>query len=215
MNLGEYINIGERIDMNVDNSLYRTIVEDIPRDNIFLVAQITRNSRPVYVPLGTELQIYYYRPDAMYGFWAALRQRRTDRNLTLLVMEALSAPERNQRRDSYRLPNSRAVTVWNFSETIGGELDTYKFSGLTADISETGLRMLAQEVLPKDAIVHCDIELPDQVVGTKAEVLRVIQPETRDQPYQLGFRFVDSTDRFRRTMMKFILQEQVTAKRRL
>lgn len=214
MNISDIVSIGEKVDFDIDNEVYRTIVEDIPTENTFLVSELSRENRRARIEPNDEVDVYCYRSDAMYVFSAVLLDTIDEGNIELLQFEVVGELSRHQRRDSYRLQTSKKVDVWKFSEAVGGELDMQKFSAATMDLSETGMLLLTHEKVERGQVVNCEIQLDRrQSLSVKAEALRVECPMYRDQPYQIGFKFIGASEQFRRTILKFILQEQIIAKR--
>lgn len=214
MDISDILTIGDKVDIEIENEVYRTMVEDIPTEDTFLVSEITSGNYRVRVEQDEEMDVFFYRQDAMYAFAAVLKDRIDEGLVELLQFEVVTEPVRHQRRDSYRLQMSRPVDIWRFTETVGGELDTYKFEGATMDLSETGMLLMTHEKVERGTEVNCEIELDrHQKVSVRAEALRMERPQYRDQPYHIGFKFIGASEPFRRTMLRFILQEQIKAKR--
>ena len=108
----QLIEIGDRVDLYLGTgAIYRTILEDIADNGNLLVSVPIYKGMPVSFTKDQGLQMYFYRTNGRYRVNVKMVGYQQHGQLRLLELQALSAPQKQQRRDSYRINEKLKVVL--------------------------------------------------------------------------------------------------------
>lgn len=214
-----FLNIGDRVDLYLgEGPVYRSKVEDITNSGDFLVSIPTYKGEPIEVHKGQKFQIYFYRTNGRYRVDVRMAGYRREGSLQLLELEKMSEPQKQQRRESFRLPIDLKVTVTllendSISEDILSEMNfTEEISSL--NISATGIAIKTKREYSIGDKVFLQIHLKWPNVNSKpleimGEVKQVELFEYTGKEYIVGISFLYVSNDIYNFISKFIMvQEQ-------
>ncbi|MDR2421705.1 MAG: flagellar brake protein [Oscillospiraceae bacterium] len=98
--------VGDKVDVHFENSpFYRTYVEDSEEDGAVLrVSAPMEKERIVPIPTDQQVNLYFYRENGKFSILARVIEFRKYQSGTSVMLEVLSEPRKEQRREFYRLP---------------------------------------------------------------------------------------------------------------
>ena len=208
------IAIGERVDLQTEFGIFRSIIQDITANDEFLVSEPTRKGVPVYVPVGTVVALHYFQANCVYQFDAALLEFVTANELRMFKFSPVTDPVRKQRRNHYRLPISMPIWVAPQMEL---QQDVYmaganKFD--TSDLSQGGVSFYSRDEIAPDTILGMEMTLPpDTQIVVQGAVVRTMKAKSPDRPSLVCIQFLNSSNQVQRAISKFVVKEQQRRKR--
>lgn len=209
MDLRTYLQVGERLDLELDTTSYKSIVHEIGNDNTVWLSPPTRKGVPVILRAQQVVNIIFYRPDGLYAFEAELMGRAVQEQLTFLVFQARGEPRKHQRRDCYRLQTSLEVSV-ALLEADKESNAPMEFTTYTVDVSDGGMCIKSDYRISTGAMLDCELTLGMyETIYVRCLVVRASWVPGSIEYYLLGLQFLDITDKMRRRLSKYILKEQV------
>lgn len=199
--------------------VYATRIEDIDEDTITIGAPIEKGS---VIPLrkGLKLILGVPKDDALYGFYAEVVERKPG-YIPLIVLKKASLSRRIQRRKYVRISSavSSEVKVL-YLPSIAGEqknklVPPFKITKndlKEKNISAGGMLMVCEKEIPKGTMLKIVLNLPDGVLETRAEVVRVTKDKERAE-FEVGTKFLNIDEKEKNRLLKYIYKRQVELKR--
>ncbi len=206
MELQKILNIGERIDVSLDNSSYRTVVEDIIGNDAIVVAHPMYRNKLIYFEDEQEVTMIFYRPNGLFSFNGVLIDKYTEHNARLVSILPINEPTRIQRRRGYRLDIRIPIRMRLIDNDTG---EFYEQSAETIDISEFGMLLAAEQQLPPETILDIRCKIAGEMMEMRSQVMRSIPSETRKNIYNVAVTFFEMKNWMSMTISKFILDEQI------
>lgn len=192
---------GTVVDLAVEGvrRTWRTRIEVVDGARALLVAPSRADGTPFTVAPGTPVRLSWATPCALQR--AEGRVTGGDVDVVPRWWVTLERLTRVQRRDAYRLPVARPVTL-----LVEGD----QLSGVTGDLSEGGALVVVPA--PVDAVPGQQARVrltlaADEILLLDAEVVRVGQ--VRDGEASLGLRFRDLGGELEDRVRRFVLEEQL------
>jgi len=215
------IALGEKVDLvGHKNRLYRTKVEDIIENGLYLVGIPRFGGVPMPLHSGEDVYMVFYRETGRYisqmntvGF-----EKREEVRYAWLFQK--TEPYRDQRREAFRVPISLAVQVCEYNDDaesripLFGDIEVAELIEETSskDLSVTGIGILAKEEYePGDRrLLKVFLEGPDgakTLFLTCATVVRSV-PYLDSGKFQIGMTFFGHTKKMNDSITKYVLEEQ-------
>ena len=213
--------IGDKIDLTFNGRrFFKTMIGDIYDNGLILV------SPPIYRGIAMQLQMFaevymvFYRESGRYAILTRVVAFEDKNGIRYTVLEQLSEPEKNQRREFYRLSDSVETFMYEYIDGIELSLegreevtDAVKLAAArTKDISVMGTALvskwecrLGERYLLKMLLRgQRDKTLPFLVC---AEVRRA-ELSLESGVYNVGLMFIGLTKAKRDYLAKYILAQQ-------
>ena len=114
--------IGDRIDLTIDGKrFYKARIDDITRQGFLLISSPIYRQAQLRLRIFDEVYIVYYRISGRYIVLARVVDILEKNDIYYPVLEVLTDPEKDQRREYYRLPvNSIDTALYEYTD--GAEL---------------------------------------------------------------------------------------------
>ncbi len=221
----QLINIGDRVDMYLGSGpTYRTKLEDIAENGNLLVSIPIYKGLPVTFSKDQGMQMYFYRTNGRYRVNVKIVGYQQHGQLRFLELKALSEPQKQQRRDSFRIEADLKVVLryvdndLAFDRLIRQE-DEEVVSSI--NISATGIAIKTKKVYNVGDKVFMRIYLnwpekavePLEIIG---EVRQVEMIYPLQKIYCIGIMFLYTSKDVYSHLSKFIMaqeQKQLKLKR--
>lgn len=201
---------GEKIELllkgNNDKGteVYLSKVEDVIDNETYAISRPVSGGKYTYLSLGQEIEVAYFREDAVFAFDARVIERIKYGAAVSAVIKVISERRKLQRRNYYRLGIMLPVMVEYKQEggTVVKKLNT-------ADISGGGIRLISPEHMNIGQEVTMSIGIPG-VEGNliKGRVIRSIHSERDKKRYDIGVEFLDIHPRIRQLIIEYIFAKQ-------
>ena len=227
----DVIAIGDKIEIARDEGrTYKTMVEDMTGNGLFLVGMPSYGGMPVLLRKGDAFSVLFSRESGIYSTYMRVMgfEKKGDIRYIWLLQE--TRPRRYQRRGAYRLPVNMKVVVCDRMKNLSElslsmeslseklqehgdfeETDVLETAG-ALDISVTGLALVvkreyepSEELLLKPLFREPRPPQPSFLVG--AEVMRTI-PERYRSRHCIGVRFIGQSKSMQDYLSRYVLAGQ-------
>lgn len=201
-------------------SLKSELVE-IVTDEKIAISIPSYNGRRYPLDVGKHLKVYFKKEDVgVCNFSGLVVARKLEDHTPLLFIQAVSAVEKQQRRDYFRLSVITDVIFKlqsgvviekqvNNGKVIDVEIPTYReVAVVTRDISGGGLRAMVGERIEMGSQILVDILLDNERIAVKAEVVRCQLFDDTVKRYDCGLRFLEVEEKDRSRIIAFIFEKQ-------
>ena len=236
----DLILIGDKIEIVRDEGrAYKTMVEDMTGNGLFLVGMPSYGGMPVIFRKGDAFSVLFSRESGIYTTYMRVLGFEKKGEIRYVWLHQETRPRRYQRRGAYRLPVNLKVMVCDHMKNLSElnlsmeslseklqehgdieETDVLETAGAT-DISVTGLALVAkrkyelgEELLLKPLFREPRPPQPSFLVG--AEVVRSI-PESYRSRHNIGLKFIGQTNSVNDYLSRYVLagqQNQIRQKTR-
>ncbi len=203
------LTVGERIELtNHEEKLWVSMVQDTNSGLSFTITMPTRKGIDIRLASGEGVKIHFCREDAQYTFGAEVVRCYQEGHLRLVELVMVSAVERRQRREYFRLEKSLPFSFRIIGQgKQDGTDEVHK--GMVMDISGGGAKVLSPIPLSPGQLLECWVDLEgEDRIAARCEVLRQDRVEREELEYEIGLRFVDLDRDTRDRIVRFIFQEQ-------
>ncbi len=224
MDLNDFLNIGEKLSVEWEQSAYKSMLQDLSGPNILLCAELTRpGGVPLFVPNDAYLDVIFFRQNGLYIFTALMLGYNKQNNLRYMRLRALNEPIKRQRRSDYRLdlhvPVNVTIRGRNFPNTPAQAaavlpVEDTVYQSRTLDVSAGGVYLAAPQAYPIGTQLVLDFTLEDLRVEAPGRVVRCIWPNMRNEPYKLGVQFQGIDDKTQQALRKYLLAAQIAMRQR-
>lgn len=213
MQAQEIITIGELMEIKINNGFVKTKLQDLYPDGRFTVFHPTVKGLPVMLEMNERYTMRFYRTNGIYSFGAQLLDWYTKDNIRLCLFETQTEVIKAQRRQSFRLPIVLDVILR--TEDAKEEENAPPIKAKTVDLSEHGTLLTSFTPLELDTKVIAELKLsPMETMTLRGKVLRCEKPPDKKDPYRIVLLFVGSSDRQKSNLGRFILRQQITARKK-
>lgn len=225
MDLNAFLNLGEKLAIEWGQNAYKSIVQDISSSDVFLCSELTRQGGvPLFVPNDEDLMTIFYRQNGLYMFTARMLGYVQQGNLRYMRLRAISEPVKRQRRGEYRLDMNMPVDVVIHGRNTPGtsaaaaavlpEDDVY-LQTKTLDISAGGIFVASPDAYPIGTQLEIELPLDDELfIEASGEVVRCVWPNMRAEPYKLGVKFTEISEKTQQALRKYLLAVQIAIRQR-
>ena len=213
------LSIGDKVDLYLGTGpVYLSKLEDITQSGNLLVSIPTYQGVPVNIKEGQGFQLYFYRTNGRYRVNVKMNGYVKDGHIRLMELKPLSDPQRQQRRDPFRLPIDLKVLVTNIEETenksitedVSGSDKTEQVSSI--NLSATGIAIASRHQYSLGDRVNLQIYLnwpegnsgPIELIG---EVRQVTEAEPLRRVY-CGLRFLYLSNDTYSHLYRFIMSQE-------
>ena len=227
----EIIAIGDKIEIvGEEGRAYKTMVEDMTGNGLFLVGMPSYGRMPVILHKGDAFTVHFSRESGIFATYMRVLGFEKKGDIRYVWLHQETRPRRYQRRGAYRLPVNLKVMVCDRMKNLAelnlsmetlleklqehGEIeeaDVLETAGAT-DISVTGLALvvkkeydLNEELLLKPLFREQHSPQPSFLIG--AEVMRSI-PESYRSRHCIGLRFIGQTNSVHDYLSKYVVAGQ-------
>jgi len=215
------LQVGDRVEMVRDkNQVYKTIIEDMTGNGLFLMGVPIFNSRYVVLRVGEVVSLVFYRETGRYSTKMRIVGFDKKGEIRYAWLYQLAAPAMDQRRENYRINDMLNVQVCKYLKSIERELPSHPDIELipvldtvvSSDISVAGISLVTRrEYEPGEKyLLKLFIEEPRDrapAFGISAEVARSA-PGRRSNTINVGMRFINQTKQMSEYLSKYILAQQ-------
>ena len=217
----ESIVIGDKVEIHKlgeKGSTYKTMIEDEYLGQVFQVVVPTRGMVPMEITRGDRLGLAFHRESGRYITEMLVIGIIKDRGMRYALLSQSTPTSRDQRRESYRLPLSVKIQVFDcLDETEENTEESGTHAGViqqesSRDISATGIAFTSRKkYIPGDKYIIKlylgGMSSSEPPLALKAKVVRVLR-EYNTNKYQVGMRFTDQTKSSNELLMKFVMMRQ-------
>ena len=213
--------IGDKIDLTYNGRrFYKTVIGDMNDNGLILVSPATYRGITMQLQMLAEVYLVFYRESGRYSIQVRVVGFEDVDSVRYTILEQLTEPEKNQRREFYRLPDSVETLMYEYIDgieyTIEGVEDVDEAVQLatarTKDISAMGTalvskwecRMGERYLLKMKLKGQRDKTLPFMVC---AEVRRA-EVSYESGIFDVGMRFIGLSKEQSDYLSKYILTQQ-------
>ena len=213
--------IGDKIDLTIDGRrFYKTIIGDIYDNGLILVSPAINKGVPMQLQILSEIYLVFYRDSGRYAMLMRVVGFEEKDEVRYSILEQLSEPEKNQRREFYRLPDSAETLLYEYIEGIEQTLSGKEYveeayelaTARTKDISVMGTALVSKWECRMGEKYLLKILLRGQRDKTQpffvcAEVRRA-ELSYESGIYNVGMRFIGLSKEQTDYLNKYILTQQ-------
>jgi c-di-GMP-binding flagellar brake protein YcgR len=185
------------------------VVKEVVGDYHILIYEPGQGRRLSNLPQEMPMLMCFVKNSKRYVLPVYILERFVRDHLVFAKMERLGNVENHQRRESYRIPVFLPIKVEfptaPFIQNIPVQMDTS--DGYTIDLSETGLRFLADKQLKKDQNIRIKLYI-DNMETLGGLVVRVNKLDHRKCLYDTAIKLIYTDQRQRARFYKYILTTQ-------
>lgn len=214
----EKIGIGEKIDLHLGKGpYYRTVIEDEDKNGLLHASVPTYRGIPIILRQDQALQVFYYRDNGRFAVKAKVAGFDMSGNIRIVKLQVLSAPERQQRRESYRVSTMlksiiRPYSMGPFPKRPDPSEEEEMEEAPTFNISATGVAVRVQQdyVVGERIFMQIFLEWPAanaSPIHVLGEVRQVTRIEPNREIYQLGIMFLEMATDLTNHLARFVLVE--------
>ncbi len=218
MDPSKFLNLGERVDIEIEGKQYKSDVQDMGPKDIVSISQPMQRQTPVFIAPRAEMTVVYYRPDGMYEFPAVAVGTAEHLSIRMIKLQILAEPQKYQRRMSFRVPLTMSVNAVVMSELTRTARTIYSFQTQSIDLSESGMGLHAPQSYPLGARVRVEfsirLEGNEEHLSLMSDVARCTWPQKLADQFVLGVKFSGISEKTQRLLSKYIIQEQIRMRRR-
>ena len=218
MDPSKFLDIGEHVDIEIEGNQYKSDVQDMESEDIISVSQPMQRQTPVFIPPHADVKVVYYRPSGMYEFAARAIGTAEHESMRMVRLQILEEPQKYQRRMSFRVPLSIPVSAIITSELTSTPRTVFSFRTQSIDLSESGMGVFAPQSYPLGTRVRIEFSIRidgiEEHLSLMSDVARCTWPRRLGERFVLGVRFTDVSEKTKRLMSKYIIQEQIRARKR-
>ena len=213
------IQIGSKVDLFLGRGpFYRTQLEDMTEDGRLVISTPLHRGVPIILRKNQEIELYFYRDNGRYCIDVSVYDFSISNNVRLIILDILSEPRKQQRRESYRLPILRDVLILRdaygpFTAYYEKDIDkSLLIKASTENLSETGMAMRTRtEFSNGDKFwARIFIQWPSEnslPITVRCRIVQV-QYDHIKAIYRYGVHFIACTEDDRANIAKFVLAEQ-------
>ena len=221
------LKIGDKVDLFLgEGPTYRTMLEDITEEGLLVVSAPIYRGIPIVLHKKQTMELYFYRQTGRYCIDAEAVGHDLSGQVKLIMLMVLSAPRKQQRRESFRCDTTlqaivRHSTVGPFLENVFMDDEEEQELVSTENISETGVSLLTKAQYKVGEKLYVRIALnPQNEDGVPMDIFCVVRRvsvvDSVRGTYSIGMQFLDASEEMRGTIAKYVLieqQRQIKAKR--
>ena len=217
----EKIVVGDKVDLVAHQGrVYRTMVEDRVENGPFLVGVPSRSGTFMPMYIDDDVFLVFYRESGRYiaKMQAVGFEKRGDIQYVWLMQKTL--PQRDQRREAYRVPVRIDVQVCEYSDNAEEKLhiiedivDAIVIEAVgSKDISITGIALMTRLEYKIEEkyllrIFFDEVRAQESSFPAFAEVMR-IDPWRETKMYNVGMQFFGHPKSFSERLARYVLIEQ-------
>lgn len=211
MNLDKILRSGDEVRIRDEKGAFVTRVEEVVGEGSFTVAEPVEPEHLLLMKPGERLWVSCVTERGLYLFEAAAGEPHCAGNAAMVVLTAVGAVRRIQRREAFRVRESVPVSARKKPKT--GETAGKWLSTRALDISEGGMLLKFDEACQPGetlelilCINHFGIrETLPRIVG---RVVRCTATDDLKFGYSLGVQFQALSEKARNAIIKFVVLSQ-------
>ena len=215
------IQVGDKIDITVDRRhFYKSTVRDVFENGFYLIGPPVFKGYQMSLQLFDEMYLVFYRESGRYITKMRVVDFQTRDDIRYSIIQQLTVPEKNQRREFYRLNATADAKLFEYTEGIEMALafrDELKDGKMFAearmrDISVSGVALLTKwacTIGDKYVIMLVLDESKNKPFPffISAKVMRS-EPEPESGMFDVGMQFFGLTKDKRDFLSKYIITQQ-------
>lgn len=191
-------------------------IDTVDSSNIIIAAPIHEN-RLIFIPLHAKIRVIFIHDSlGLHTFTGTVSGKEKMDNVAVLYVHIDSPLEKIQRRENFRLDcvlhlRYAVCPPLSDSETGKGADTDYTFkTAVSKNLSISGICMIANEPIPKDAILQLSLKLPEEdVIETTGRITRItIHKIGKNIKYELGIAFKDLKPSHKAIITRYIFEQQ-------
>lgn len=229
--MADDLRLGERFDIIVGVRRCVSDLQEITPEGTMVLSAPTFRGTPVLLDIGSTLVLVYYRVTGMFSCSVKVVDKRRNDGFSLIEVEISSPIKKYQRRDFVRFETTLSVAMTEVASAekaknmtpadimkisydrrlsfIPQDLDVRPASGITLDISGGGARISSTKTFEVGAILECTFELDEKTrITLMSRVLRGEETHADRYTFQMGVTFVGIDEKTRKTIIRYIFEEQ-------
>lgn len=219
------LNIGDKVDLYLGTGpTYHSKLEDITSSGNLLVSIPTHKGEPIDVEKGQGLQLYFYRTNGRYRVNVRMNGYIRDRYVRLMELQPLSDPQKQQRRESFRLPVELKVLVTyiendSLTEELRGS-DSITEEVTSANLSANGIAIMTkkQYSLGDRLLMRIYLKWPEEKsepIELIGEVRQTALTDPFEKTYIVGIMFLYMSNDIYSHISRYVMaQEQKRLKQK-
>lgn len=207
MDIGEYLSVGDRLDIYYNDEVYKSQVDNIASKDTLIIAHPMKKMSYIKVAVNDEMHIICSKDSGVVGFKCTLVQRVTEDNFFQLMIRIISPPQKVQRRDFFRLSIAMKMGI-----VLSGNYDEGRevIYTVTKDISAGGAGFWFNKHLRVGTELFCTFKVDkDDAVVLKAKVVRSNEVNDPKGKYSIGIQFINCDEKTRQRIIRFIFESQI------
>ena len=212
MILSQVANLGEMLNIEAEELVAKTKLQDIVDDHSFIVFQPTVHG----IPLRSSkkpMRFSFYRNNGLYEFDAVMEKSYIVDDLRVCRFKTVSDVQKRQRRSSFRLPIILDALVSLFQPEIDIPGSHAIFEVRTSDLSDTGMQFYSYEYFPGGTLIEIHVKLETEMC-LYAKVIRSYLPTPKTAKYSTSVQFVNLMSKDQAQISRFILKTQIKKRNR-
>lgn len=198
-----------RIGEKIGNTYVSQLLEKQEDDSLVISAPIYE-ARLIFIPLQAQIRLNFMHPKlGLLGFTAIVTGREYRENIAILIIQAAGELEKIQRRSHFRLDHIARALVWINGKNEKSDKKT-AIKASTKNISGSGLCIVTEIEIPKNAEVDIEFDLTeDIVIAAKCIVVRKSSFEVKSsRNYETGLHFTNLSQKDQDSIIRFIFEQQ-------
>ena len=208
MLLSEIAKIGDTLQISIGPDSTKTKIVEFTDDERFEISRPTLKMIPVRMTQGTSVRFWLAKPNGIFSFEAEFEGQYISDNVHLCKFHITSQIEKNQRRNSYRLPIMLRATA--LPVDANGGLQARKIPITTVNLSEDGICFTAFAKFADKQNIVLQLRLEDNsMMIFSAQILRCESPLKKSDPTIYAAQFQKVTKRDQIQLSRFILTRQI------
>lgn len=208
MQIGEKIEVVIQDSSKSDNSVYFSMVQDVPQEDEIVITLPVFKGKPVVLSLGQKVKINFFRERGQFYFFAEVIDRPKSGSVHLIRLKQVSQIHRLQRRNFYRLKINMPVFFRTIEED-SPQNEAHYLKAYTVDISGGGVRILTNHELKLGQRVECVIPIEEkQKLTVEGLVIRITASLDEGYKYDVGIKFTEILEAKRDKIIQFIFEQQ-------
>ena len=204
------LNAGDHIYGLVNGKLsFSTIVSEILPDNSLYVERPSVRGKLLSCEPGDTVDVFFYREQGIYSFTTSLERSFTQYLVPMLHIRVTSGMVRRQRRRYNRLAKNLPVHI-RLNVDEDNRVQSIDIEAETLDISAGGSRIRLPAPVARNTPMQCRLCLTDtqQITLDSVVVHATGREEAADEPFQVGVRFENMSEKAKRNLAGYIFKEQ-------
>lgn len=195
------LKVNSRIEVVVDEKIYKALIIDIEDDNIKINIPV-RNDEYLMLYKDDTIEINSYLDDGKcFNYYCDVISKGKDNNVIYYKLTLPYDVRRIQRRNFFRVNLLEEVTYKNITNKTEKEIEELPYkSGIMIDISGGGLKVKTKEKLEDNDVIVIKITLTGIEVKLKGQIVRM--EESIDNKFLYGIKFLDITESESDTIIK-------------
>lgn len=206
------LKINQQIEIIDDEITYKSIVQDMNKDGLFISYPIHHN-KPLLIHSGSVIEFFITTEKDIVKCKSIVLGKKKEENINLLVLSLPEVIERVQRREYFRLPITMPIKYYGlpkdrFYKSLRDVPSGYfsrLINSVSVDISGGGIKIVTNEIHNQGDYIIISINVP-QEINILCSVVRIEQSEEKNK-YKLALKYEGIEEKTRDKIIQFIFNK--------